>query len=111
MSEEILMWEIFKTAITGVKDALGIEIPELPIDLGAIDVGALGEAATTATQGVTESATGAVDEAVATAGEAVNADVTGMTQTLSDASAAAVDTAAQALPDPADVLSAGRSGR
>jgi hypothetical protein len=113
--EEILMWEVFKTAITGVKDALGIEIPELPIDLGAIDVGFIGEAATTATQGETESATGAVDEAVATAGEAATADVTDLTQTLSDASTAAADTAAQALSDPAAVLGAGlgagRSGR
>jgi hypothetical protein len=105
------MWEVFKTAITGVKDALGIEIPELPIDLGAIDVGSFGEAATTAAQGLTESATGAADEVVATAGEAVTADVTEMAQTLSDASAAVGDTAAQALPDPADMLSAGPSGR
>jgi hypothetical protein len=107
--EEILMWEVFKTAIAGVKDALGIEIPELPIDLGALDVGSIGDAAAAATQGVTESATGAVDEAMATAGEAVTADAGGMTQTLSDASTAAVDAAAQGLPNSADVLGAGLS--
>ncbi|MGV8850209.1 MAG: hypothetical protein ACOH16_11765 [Propionibacteriaceae bacterium] len=52
------MWEALKNVFVGVKEALGIEIPELPIDLGT-----LGETATTAVQDVADSATAAVDEA------------------------------------------------
>jgi hypothetical protein len=54
------MWEALKNALIGVKEALGIEIPGLPADLGS-----LGETATTAVQDVTDSATAAVDEAAA----------------------------------------------
>jgi hypothetical protein len=97
------MWELLKTAITGVKDALGIEIPELPIDAGSIDVGSIGEAATTAVQDESESATAAVD-GMATAGEAITTDVAGVTETLAGSSAA-VDSAAQVLPGATDVLS------
>jgi hypothetical protein len=101
------MWEVLKTAITGVKDALGIEIPELPFDLGAIDVGSVGEAATTGLQGVTESVTGAIDEVAAMTGDAVGTNVAGVTQTVSDAPSLAADAAAQALPDGADAVRAG----
>ncbi len=55
------MWEALKNAFIGVKEALGIEIPELPVDLGT-----LGETATTAVQGVADIATSAVDDAAAT---------------------------------------------
>ena len=52
------MWEALKNALIGVKEALGIEIPGLPADLGS-----LGEAATTAIQDVADSATAVVDQA------------------------------------------------
>ena len=54
------MWEALKSAFIGVKEALGIEIPDLPVDLGT-----LAETATTAVQDVTGSATSAADEAAA----------------------------------------------
>ncbi len=54
------MWEALKSAFVGVKEALGIEIPELPVDLGT-----LGDTATTAVQDVAGSATSAVEEAAA----------------------------------------------
>jgi hypothetical protein len=56
------MWETIKKALMGVTEAIGIEIPELPVDPGS-----LGESATTALQGVTESATGVIDTATAAA--------------------------------------------
>jgi len=52
------MWEALKNALIGVKEALGIEIPGLPADLGS-----LGESATTAIQDVADSATAVVDQA------------------------------------------------
>lgn len=54
------MWETLKNALVGVKEALGIEIPGLPVDLGS-----LGESPTTAVQDITETATTAVDETAA----------------------------------------------
>lgn len=54
------MWETLKNALVGVKEALGIEIPGLPVDLGS-----LGDSATTAVQDITETATTAVDETAA----------------------------------------------
>lgn len=54
------MWEALKNAFVGVKEALGIELPELPIDLGS-----LGETATTAVQDVADTATTAVDQGAA----------------------------------------------
>ena len=50
------MWEALKNALIGVKEALGIEIPGLPADLGS-----LGETATTAIQDVADSATAVTD--------------------------------------------------
>jgi hypothetical protein len=75
------MWESIKNAITAVKDTLGIELPELPVDLGPLDAASIGEAATTAVQGVSESATGVTD-AVAAAGEATGAAVQDVTETV-----------------------------
>ena len=43
------MWAALKKAVPGVTKSLGIEIPGLPVDLGA-----LGDAAATTAQGVTE---------------------------------------------------------
>jgi hypothetical protein len=82
------MWDVFKNAVTGVKDALGIELPELPVDLGAFDTAPIGEAATTAVQGVTDSATGVTD-AVAAAGETATTTVQGVTEAVSGASQSA----------------------
>jgi hypothetical protein len=83
------MWETIKNALIGVKDAVGIEIPGLPADLGSI-----GDSATTAVQTVTESATGVIDGAAA-ATDGVGSGVAGVTETA----ATTVDSAAQALPD------------
>jgi len=63
------MWEMLKKAFTGVADAIGIEIPGLPVDLGAV-----GDATTTAVQGLTESATGVV-EAATSATDAIGIQV------------------------------------
>lgn len=54
------MWEALKNALIGVTDAVGLEIPGLPADLGS-----LAESATTAVQDVTDSATDLVDGATA----------------------------------------------
>jgi ABC-type transporter Mla subunit MlaD len=83
------MWAAIKNALIGVKDAAGIEIPGLPIDLGSI-----GESAATAVQSVTESATGVIDSA-ATATDGVANSVADVTETA----ATATDSAAQSLPD------------
>jgi hypothetical protein len=77
------MWDVIKNAVTELKDALGIEIPELPVDLGSLDVAGIGEVATTATEGVTQSATTAVEDLTGAAGEAVTAAGTQMTETVS----------------------------
>jgi len=52
------MWETIKKALTGITEATGIEIPGLPVDLGAV-----GDAATTGAQSLTESATGLTETA------------------------------------------------
>jgi hypothetical protein len=69
------MWEELKNALIGVKEAVGLEIPGLPADLGS-----LGESATTAVQDVTDSATGIVDEAagVVDGATAVTDAITGL---------------------------------
>ena len=95
--EEVLMWAALKKAVAGVTESLGIEIPGLPIDLGAV-----GDAAATAAQGVTESATGAV-EGLTGVSETLSGSVAGVTDSIAGAadgvSASAVDSAAQVLPD------------
>ena len=95
--EEILMWAALKKAVAGVTESLGIEIPGLPIDLGAV-----GDAAATAAQGVTESAAGAA-EGLTGVTETLSGGVAGVTDSVASAaegvSASAVDSAAQALPD------------
>jgi hypothetical protein len=83
------MWESIKNAITAVKDTLGIELPELPVDLGALDAASIGETATTAVQGVSESATGVTDAAAGAAGEAATTAVQGVTETATDVAGAA----------------------
>jgi hypothetical protein len=77
------MWDIIKNAMTELKDALGIEIPGLPIEVGSVDAASIGEAATTAVEGVTESAATAAEDLTATAGEAVTAAGTRVTETVS----------------------------
>lgn len=72
------MWETIKNALAGMKEASGIEIPGLPVDLGS-----LGESADTAVQSVTESANGVVDSATS----------------VVEAAPTAIDSAARALPD------------
>jgi hypothetical protein len=57
---EDIMWEALKNAFVAVKEALGIELPELPVDLGT-----LGDTATTAVQGAADAATTAVDQGAA----------------------------------------------
>ena len=95
--EEILMWTALKKAVAGVTESLGIEIPGLPIDLGAV-----GDAAATAAQGVTESANGAV-EGLTGVTETLSGSVAGVNDSVAGAaegvSASAIDSAAQVLPD------------
>ncbi|MGV1010627.1 MAG: hypothetical protein ACOYBY_18900, partial [Dermatophilaceae bacterium] len=97
-----------KKAVAGATESLGIEIPELPVDLGTV-----GDAAATAAQGVTESATGAAEGltgvtetmsgGAAGVAESVSGSVTGVTDSVAGAaqgvSASAIDSAAQVLPD------------
>ena len=85
------MWDAIKNALMSVKDAVGIEVPGLPADLGS-----LGESATTAVQSVTESATGVIDGAAPPV-EAVTGGIAGVTETATTA----VDSATQTLPDAA----------
>jgi hypothetical protein len=91
------MWTALKKAVAGVTKSLGIEIPGLPIDLGAV-----GDAAATAAQGVTESANGAV-EGLTGVTETLSGSVAGVTDSVAGAaegvSASAIDSAAQVLPD------------
>jgi hypothetical protein len=79
------MWEAMKNALMSVKEATGIEIPGLPVDLGSI-----GDSAATAVQ----SATGVFD-GVATAAEAA----TGGLADVAEVAATTVDSASQAIPD------------
>ena len=87
------MWAALKKAVTGVTESLGIEIPGLPVDLGA-----LGETAGTAVQGVTESASGAV-ESLTGAAVGVAGGLTGAAEGVTGGVAGAADAAAQGLPD------------
>ena len=91
------MWAALKKAVAGVTESLGIEIPGLPIDLGAV-----GDAAATAAQGVSDSATGAV-EGLTGVTETLSGGAAGVTDSVAGAaegvSASAVDSAAQVLPD------------
>jgi len=87
------MWESIKNALKGVKDATGIEIPGLPVDLGSI-----GDSASTAVQTLSESASDVVDGAAA-ATDGVAGGVAGEVAGITETAATAVDSAAQALPD------------
>jgi len=66
------MWNMLKNALIGVKDSLGIEIPGLPTDLGSVT-----ESATTAVQGVIDSAAVTLGDATTTAAEAITGLSTG----------------------------------
>jgi hypothetical protein len=82
------MWESIKNAITAVKDTLGIELPELPVDLGSLDAASIGEAATTAVEGGTGSLTGVTDS-VAAAGESATAAAQGVSESVTGVTGAA----------------------
>ena len=58
------MWETIKNALIGAKDAVGIEIPGLPSDRGAI-----GDSAATTVQAATDSATGALEDLTGSIGD------------------------------------------
>ena len=92
------MWAALKKAVTGVTESLGIEIPGLPVDLGA-----LGDTVAGVTQGVSDTATGALDgltaagdqvsgaatgalDGLTTAGDQVSGAAADITNTVSDAS-------------------------
>jgi hypothetical protein len=49
------MWEALKNIATSVKDTLGIEVPDLPVDLGAI-----GETASGLVEGVPDQVSEAI---------------------------------------------------
>ena len=86
------MWESIKTLLVGAKDLLGVEIPGLPVDLGS-----LGESASTAVSSVTESVTGAT-EAVAPLGDQLTGGVADLGQAASQLPADALDVASAAPP-------------
>jgi hypothetical protein len=88
------MWEMLKKAFAGVADAIGVEIPGLPVDLGAV-----GDAATTAVQGFTESTTGVV-EAATSATDAIGIEIPGLPVDLGAVGDAAT-TAVQGLTESA----------
>ena len=92
------MWESMKNLITGAKDALGIELPELPVDLSAA-----GEAATGAAQQLSESAGGLV-EGVTGAGETLTGDLAGAAESVTGLPASVAESAGQVLPDLTNVL-------
>ena len=87
------MWAALTKAVAGVTESLGIEIPGLPIDLGAV-----GDTAATATQGVTDSATGALDGLTGVT-ETLSGGVAGVAGAAEGVSASAIDSATQILPD------------
>ena len=91
------MWEAFKNIVTSVKDTLGIEIPELPVEVGSV-----GEAASGLVQGVTDQAAAVGGDVVASAGEAATGGATQVSEAVSGISSAA-DAAAQAVPDVSDL--------
>ena len=93
------MWEAFKNIVTSVKDTLGIEIPELPVD-----VGSAGEAASGLVQGVTDQAAAVSGDVLATAGEAATGGAAQVTEAVSGISSA-TEAAAQAVPDLTDLPS------
>jgi hypothetical protein len=72
------VWDILKNALTGAKDLLGIEVPELPVPADLVS--AAGDALT----GVQEQV-GAVTEAVSgTAADAVQSTAQTVTDAASD---------------------------
>lgn len=108
------MWDALKNALTGAKDLLGIEVPEIPVpeDLASAAGDATG-GAQDAVAGVTESATSAV-EGAATTGEALTGQpaeqLTAVTEAIPGTAAAAVQSSAQTVTQAAADL-AGAAGR
>ncbi len=97
------MWEAIKNAVTSAREVLGIELPEL-----SVDVGSVGDAATSAAQGITDPATGALDSLTATADLAAG-EVTGVAEAVSGLPGAAVDSVTALLTGLTDVPDAGAS--
>jgi hypothetical protein len=83
-----IMWDVIKTAVTGIKDALGIELPEIPVDLASLT-----DAADAAVTTATESAA----EVVGTATESLP-DVTAVTDAATAGLTDVTDAATAALP-------------
>lgn len=95
------MWETIKDAVANLKEALGIEIPGLPADLGAV-----GETVTGAVGGITESATTALD-GLGAVGQTAVGGLADAANAVSGLPAAAVDSATQAVPDIPGALGSG----
>ena len=93
------MWEAFKNIVTSVKDTLGIEIPELPVEVGSV-----GEAASGLVQGVSDQAAAVSGDVLATAGEAVTGGAAQVSEAVSGLPSAA-EVAAPAVPDVTDLAS------
>jgi len=89
------MWESIKNLIIGAKDALGIELPELPVDLGAAGEELTGNVLTGDLAGASETAAGL--PAAQSAGQSA-------AQSAESAGASAAESAAQVLPDLTNVL-------
>jgi hypothetical protein len=99
------MWDKIKNALASVKETTGIEIPGLPVDLGSI-----GESATTAFQDATESATTAAKDVAGSASGALDGAAAatetfaGSAQGAGETAAAALESAGQAEPDLFDQI-------
>ncbi len=91
------MWESIKSLVTSAKEALGIELPELPVDLGAA-----GDAATGAAEQLSQSVGGLADGATA-ASETLTGELAGAAETVTGLPGAAAE-AAEMLPDLTNVL-------
>jgi hypothetical protein len=99
------MWESLKNLLVGATDALGIELPGLPVDLGS-----LGESASTAVSSVAESVTGAT-EALAPLSDQLAGGVADLGQAASQLPTDAFDAASAALPSLPDLTADGAAAR
>lgn len=81
------MWDTIRNLTTTVKDALGIETPESPIDLGSAGEGV--ESVTQTASDAIAGATTGLDDAVTSIGETASGAVTdagtGLSETAADA--------------------------
>ena len=87
------MWAALKKAVTGVTESLGIEIPGVPVDLGALT-----DTVSNVTQGVTETAAGSLDS-LSAAGDQVTGAAAAVTESVPDLPAGI---------DPGSALTSGR---